>query len=148
MEKKLNKTSTIQNILRILLGAFMLYAGIGHLTFLRTEFQAQVPTWITTDTVFIDFVVLASGVIEIILGILMIVGGKSKIKTGIALTIFYILIFPGNINQFVNQIDSFGLNTDRQRLIRLIFQPILIIWALWSTGAFKYLISKKNNSTK
>jgi len=143
MKKDFNKTSVIQNILRILLGAFMLYAGIGHLTFLRIEFQAQVPTWITTDKTFMDFIVLASGVVEIIFGILMIVGGKLKIKTGIVLAIFFILIFPGNINQYVNQIDSFGLNTDKQRLIRLIFQPVLIIWALWSTGALKYLKRKK-----
>ena len=107
MKKDFNKTSVIQNILRILLGAFMLYAGIGHLTFLRTEFQAQVPTWITTDKGFMDFIVLASGVVEIIFGILMIIGGRLKIKTGIVLAIFYILIFPGNMNQYINQIDSF-----------------------------------------
>ena len=148
MKKDFNKTSAFQNILRILLGAFMLYAGIGHLTFLRTEFRAQVPTWITIDTAFMDFIVLASGVVEIVFGLLMILGGSLKIKTGIELAIFYILIFPGNINQYVNEIDSFGLNTDRQRLIRLIFQPVLIIWALWSTGALKYLISKKKNSNK
>ena len=78
----------------------------------------------------------------------MIIGGRLKIKTGIVLAIFYILIFPGNINQYVNEIDSFGLNTDKQRLIRLAFQPVLIIWALWSTGALKYLISKRKNSNK
>jgi uncharacterized membrane protein len=121
----------------------MIYAGIGHLTFLRTEFQAQVPTWITTDKGFMDFIVLASGVVEIIFGILMIIGGRLKIKTGIVLAIFYILIFPGNMNQYINQIDSFGLNTDNQRLIRLFFQPVLIIWALWSSGALKYLTRKK-----
>lgn len=137
------KTTMIQNILRIVLGAFMLYAGIGHMTFLRTEFQAQVPTWITTEEGFMDFIILASGVVEIAFGILMILGGKLKIKTGIALAIFYVLIFPGNINQYVNQIDSFGLNTDTQRMVRLFFQPVLILWALWSTGALKYLMKRK-----
>lgn len=136
------KTTLIQNILRIVLGAFMLYAGIGHLSFLRTEFYAQVPTWITTDTNFMDLIVYASGVVEIILGLLMIFGTKLKIETGIALAIFFILIFPGNINQYVNQIDSFGLNTDKQRLIRLFFQPVLVLWALWSTGALSYLKKK------
>lgn len=134
-----SKTTLLQNALRIILGAFMLYAGIGHMSFLRTEFQAQVPTWITTDEGFMDIIVLASGVVEIAFGLLMILGGKFKIKTGIALAIFYVLIFPGNINQYVNQIDSFGLDTDRQRLIRLFFQPVLILWALWSTGALNYL---------
>lgn len=136
------KTNPIQNILRILLGLAMLYAGIGHLTFLRTEFQAQVPTWISSNTSFMDFIVLASGVVEIVFGILMILGGKLKVKIGIALAIFYILIFPGNINQYVNGIDAFGLNTDKQRFIRLFFQPVLILWALWSTGALKFLTNK------
>ncbi len=142
----MNKTTTIQNIFRIILGAFMLYAGIGHLTFLRTEFQVQVPTWITTDSGFMDFIILASGVVEIIFGILMILGGKFKAKTGIALAIFFILVFPGNINQYVHQIDSFGLDTDNKRLFRLFFQIVLIAWALWSSGGIKYLKRQKTNS--
>lgn len=142
MNKIQQKTTLIQNIFRIILGAFMLYAGIGHLTFLRTEFQAQVPTWIATNKDFMDIIVLASGLVEIAFGILMIFGGKLKIKTGIALAIFYVLIFPGNINQYVNEIDAFGLNTDNQRLIRLFFQPVLILWALWSTGAIIFLKNK------
>lgn len=133
------KTNLTQNILRIILGAFMLYAGIGHLTFLRAEFQAQVPTWLASSENFMDIIVLASGVVEIAFGALMILGGKLKVKTGIALAVFYVLIFPGNINQYVNEIDAFGLNTDNQRLIRLFFQPLIILWALWSTGAIKFL---------
>jgi len=139
------KTTTVQNIFRVLLGAFMLYAGIGHLTFLREAFQAQVPTWITTDKGFMDFIILSSGIVEIIFGILIIIGGKFKIKTGIALAIFYVLVFPGNINQYVNHIDSFGLNTDSKRLVRLFFQPVLILWALWSTGALKYFKNRLKN---
>lgn len=136
------KTSLVQNMLRILLGAFMLYAGIGHLTFLRTEFQAQVPTWIASNSGIMDIIVLASGFVEIAFGILMILGGKLKIKTGIALAIFFVLIFPGNINQYVHEIDAFGLDTNNKRLIRLFFQPVLILWALWSTGALRFLKNK------
>lgn len=138
-------TTITQNIFRILLGAFMLYAGIGHLTFLREAFQAQVPTWITTNEGFMDFIILSSGIVEIVFGTLMVRGGRLKVKTGIALAIFYVLIFPGNINQYVNQIDSFGLNTDSKRLVRLFFQPVLILWALWSTGALKHLINRSKN---
>lgn len=136
------KTSFVQNMFRILLGAFMLYAGIGHLTFLRTEFQAQVPTWIASNSGIMDIIVLASGVVEIAFGILMILEGKLKIKTGIALAIFFVLIFPGNINQYVHEIDAFGLDTNNKRLIRLFFQPVLILWALWSTGALHFLKNK------
>ena len=137
------KTSTIQNIFRILLGLIMLYIGIAHLSFRRIEFQAQVPTWLTTDKDLMDLVVLISGYVEIAFGILMIVGGKLKVKIGIVLGIFYILIFPGNINQYINEIDSLRLDSENKRLIRLFFQPLLVLWALWSTGALKHL---KSNS--
>ena len=136
------KTSTIQNIFRILLGLIMLYIGIAHLSFRRIEFQAQVPTWLTTDKDLMDLVVLISGYVEIAFGVLMIFGRKLKVKTGIALGIFYILIFPGNINQYINEIDSLRLDSENKRLIRLFFQPLLVLWALWSAGALEYLKRK------
>lgn len=123
--------------MRIILGAFMLLAGIGHLTFQRTEFLAQVPSWLPDSPRFMDFVVISSGVVEIFFGLAMIFWVRQKIKVGIALAIFYVLVFPGNISQYTNGIDAFGLDTDLKRLIRLFFQPVLIIWALWSTGVFK-----------
>ncbi len=89
-----------------------------------------------------DLVVLISGYVEIALGILMILGGKLKVKTGLALGIFYILIFPGNINQYINEIDSLRLDSENKRLIRLFFQPLLVLWALWSAGALEYLKRK------
>ncbi|MFC5282797.1 hypothetical protein [Pedobacter alpinus] len=89
-----------------------------------------------------DFVVISSGIVEITFGLAMIFLVKHKVKVGIALAIFYVLIFPGNISQYTNGIDGFGLDTDLKRLIRLFFQPVLIIWALWCTGALKYLLKK------
>jgi len=82
---------------------------------------------------------LASGVVEIAfgLGIIFLVAKKRAIA-GALLGLFYVAIFPGNINQYVNHIDAFGLNTDNLRLIRLFFQPVLIFLALWSTGGWKY----------
>ncbi|RXG16348.1 putative membrane protein [Leeuwenhoekiella aestuarii] len=140
------KTSTTQDVFRILLGSMMTLAGIGHLTFQRDEFQVQVPRWLPTDSEFIDFVVIASGVTEILLGLALIFLIKYKVKIGLFLGIFFILIFPGNISQFTNGVDAFGLDTDLKRLIRLFFQPVLILWALWSTGAITYLKNLKTSS--
>lgn len=137
------KTSTTQNVFRVILGLLMIIAGIGHLTFQREEFQAQVPRWLPTSDAFMDFVVVASGVVEILLGLAMVLLVKYKVKVGIVLAIFYVLIFPGNISQYTNGIDAFGLDTDLKRLIRLFFQPVLILWALWSTGALKHLMNKQ-----
>ena len=129
------ETNTFQNVFRVILGCFMLFAGIGHFSFMRADFQAQVPDWVPLSK---DFVVLASGVVEICLGLSMIFWIKQKTKVGLALALFFILIFPGNIAQYMNSTDAFGsLNSDASRLRRLFFQPVLIVWALWSTVAWK-----------
>jgi len=130
------KTSLIQNVMRMILGFLMIFAAFGHFTFQRTDFQAQVPDWIPLNK---DLVVILSGVFEIVLGLGMVFWANQKLKIGIALAAFFLLIFPGNIAQYLNGTDAFGLNSDQARLIRLFFQPLLIIWALWSTGAFRYL---------
>ena len=133
----------IQKFFQLALGAFLLSAGISHLGSNRTEFLAQVPTWLPLDP---DFVVVASGLVEITLGVLLIttvlIFKKYRRQVGLITGIFFILIFPGNINQYVNQIDAFGLDTDTKRLIRLFFQPPLVIWALWSTNVI--MLTKKS----
>ena len=123
-------------IARLLLGGALIYAGIGHLTFSRQEFQAQVPVWLPLDP---DFVVVASGVVEIMLGVGIASFGALVPIAGLSAAAFFIAIFPGNINQYVEGISAFGLDTDQARLNRLFFQPVLVVWALWSTGAFGYL---------
>jgi uncharacterized membrane protein len=128
----------MKNILRILLGLFMISAAIGHFTFQRAAFQAQVPNWLPLNK---DLVVILSGIVEISLGLAMIFWRSKRPQAGIALAIFYVLIFPGNIAQYMNHTDAFGLDTDTKRLIRLFFQPVLIYWALWSTNAVAYLRS-------
>jgi len=130
----------LTNVARTLLGAALTYAGITHLTTNRTEFQAQVPSILASQA---DFVVIASGVIEILLGLSLILLIKHKEKIGWITAAFFIAIFPGNISQYINGTDAFGLDSDRARLIRLFFQPLLVIWALWSTGAWKSYRAKK-----
>lgn len=122
----------IRNAGQILLGAALIYAGITHLTTSRIEFQAQVPTWVPLSA---DFVVLASGVVEICLGIAL-ASLQHRRYVGWITAAFFVAIFPGNISQYVNGIDAFGLDTDQARLIRLFFQPLLVLWALWATGIF------------
>ncbi|MEH6818312.1 DoxX family protein [Dietzia psychralcaliphila] len=125
----------IRHVGRWALGAALLGAGVGHLTTMRQEFQAQVPTWVPLDP---DFVVLASGVVEIGLGAALILApSKFRPAVGWITAGFFVAIFPGNISQYVTGTDAFGLDTDRARLVRLFFQPLLVAWALWSTGAWR-----------
>jgi uncharacterized membrane protein len=129
-----NKITPLQSIFCKLLGLFLVLAGISHLSVLRQEFLAQVPLWLPIDG---DLVVVLSGIVEIVLGMgLLVSSGRYRVIAGWVAAAFFVLIFPGNISQYVNRIDGFGLNSDSSRFIRLFFQPILVIWALWSTGAW------------
>ena len=130
----------LRNATQLLLGAALTYAGTTHLTTSRQEFQAQVPNWVPLSA---DFVVIASGIVEIALGLSLLILWKYRTQLGWITAAFFIAIFPGNISQYVNSIDAFGLDTDRARSIRLLFQPLLVIWALWSTGAWRSYRAKK-----
>jgi len=116
------------------LGLFLSSAGYSHLTANRIAFQAQVPTWLPIDP---DIVVLASGIVEIALGLALLTLWRYRAYVGLVTALFFVAIFPGNINQFVNGIDAFGLNSNLARGVRLLFQPILVLWALWSTEAMR-----------
>ena len=116
---------------RIALGAFMVFAGIGHLTFGREEFRAQVPEFVPLPP---DVTVLASGVVETALGAALLLLKSRRALVGLLLAAFFVAVFPGNIAQWLHHRDAFGLTSDRARLIRLFFQPVLIAWSLWVTG--------------
>jgi uncharacterized membrane protein len=137
-------SSLPRTIARVILGAFLLFAGIGHLTRQREEFQAQVPAWVPLDP---DFVVVASGIVEIALGLALIALARYRIPIGWTVAAFFVVIFPGNVSQYVTGTDAFGLDTDRARLIRLFFQPVLVVWALWSTGAWAAWRSSRRTAT-
>lgn len=119
---------------QVVLGLFLVSAGVSHLTVSRFEFQAQVPSWLPLDP---DVVVIGSGVVEIVLGLGLITLWRRRRAVGIATALFFVAIFPGNIHQFVHGIDAFGLNSDAARATRLLFQPLLVLWALWATEAMR-----------
>ena len=126
------KEETIKTGARILLGSALIFAGISHLSFARKDFRAQVPNWVPLEK---DDTVLYSGVAEIALGAALVVtpkkykGTVGKIAAG-----FFTAVFPGNVSQFMHHRSAFGLNTDKKRFTRLLFQPVLVYWALKSTN--------------
>jgi uncharacterized membrane protein len=124
---------------RWLLGAFLVFAGVAHLSFARTTFYAQVPPWLPLNA---DFVVIASGVVELVLGAGLLFLGRWQVLLGWLTAALFVVVFPGNVSQFVTHSDAFGLDSDRARAIRLLFQPLLVLWALWSTGAWAAWRSK------
>ena len=118
---------------RLALAAVLLVAGFGH--FLSPdEFAAQVPPWMPAP----DVVVYASGVVEIVLGLSLILVRRHRAVLGWIVAGFFVIVFPGNIWQFIEGRDAFGLDTDAARGLRLLFQPVLVVWALWCTGAWSW----------
>jgi uncharacterized membrane protein len=112
----------------------MVVAGVSHLTFLRSDFRAQVPETIAElSPLDEDQIVLASGVVEIALGTAVLAARRRRGLVGAVLAAFFVAVFPGNLAQFANQRSAFGLDTDAKRFIRLLFQPVLVVWALWAT---------------
>jgi uncharacterized membrane protein len=120
-----------QHIGRVALGLFLMTAGTGHLTFARVAFRAQVPDWVPLD---VDATVVLSGIVEIVLGLSFVALRRYRKPMAWILAIFFIMVFPGNIAQYLNRRDAFGLDTDGLRLMRLFFQPLLVIWPLWAAN--------------
>jgi uncharacterized membrane protein len=114
------------------LGGVLITAGAGHLTTKRREFQAQVPSWFPADP---DKVVVVSGVAELALGAALLATWRQPARSllGRAAAAFFVGVFPGNIAQFLERKDGFGLDTDAKRAVRLLGQPALVAWALSAT---------------
>jgi uncharacterized membrane protein len=119
----------LRTLARILLGSFLVLAGVAHLTFGREDFRAQVPSWFPLD---VDATIVASGVVEVVLGLAFVLLPRHRRVLGLVLALFFVAVLPGNVAQYVEHRDAFGLDTDRARLIRLFFQPVLVIWAVWA----------------
>jgi uncharacterized membrane protein len=126
-------SSPVRSIARYVLAAVLIFAGVSHVSFARTEFYAQVPPWLPLNA---DFVVISSGIVEIMLGAALVFLIRRRVLVGWVVAIFFVVVFPGNISQFVTHANAFGLNSDLARGVRLLFQPLLVIWALWCTGAW------------
>ncbi len=115
---------------RIFLGSSLVFAGISHLTFAREEFQAQVPESLPLDP---DVTVVASGVAEVALGSALLWWHRRRGLVGVIAALFFVAVFPGNLAQWMHHRDGFGLDTEMKRFVRLFFQPVLVVLALWST---------------
>lgn len=131
-----SRSTRVRSIARVVLGGGLIFAGVGHLTVNRIDFQAQVPDWVALDK---NVVVILSGLVEIALGVALIFVRRHRALLGLATGLFFIAVFPGNISQFIDGDDAFGLNSDSARRNRLFFQPVLVAWAWWSTDAFSVI---------
>jgi uncharacterized membrane protein len=130
---------------QVVLGTLLLFTGTAHLTFARAEFQAQVPSWLPIDA---NVVVVASGVVELCLAVALLATWRQPARgiVGAVTAVFFVAVLPGNIAQFTEHRDGFGLDTDAARAIRLLLQPLLVLWSLAVTSALATLRSLRGRS--
>jgi uncharacterized membrane protein len=83
-----------------------------------------------------------SGIVEIALGLSLLILWRYRTRIGWVVAAFFVAVFWGNISQYLNGVDAFGLDSDAARAIRLVFQPVLVAWALWCTGAWRSFRSR------
>jgi uncharacterized membrane protein len=126
------EASLARTVGRWALAAVLAIAGVGHFTS-TGAFTAQVPTWLPQP----EAVVYVSGVVELALAAALLLARRRRTTVGWVVAAFFVVVFPGNVSQLLTQTDAFGLDTDLARAIRLLFQPLLVVWALWSTGAWR-----------
>jgi uncharacterized membrane protein len=127
--------SVLRLISRLLLALLLIVAGVSHLTWGRHGYRIVVPDWATrmlrTDK---DMIVVASGAVEVMLGAALVALPRDRTRVGMIVAAFFVAVFPGNVHQWRTGRSAPMLRTDRARFIRLLLQPLLVAWALWSTA--------------
>ncbi len=118
---------------RVSLGVFLVAAGTTHFV-VAEAFAAQVPAWIGPH----EAVIAISGALEIALGVSLVALPRWRVQLGWLAALLLVAVWPGNISQAATGADGFGLTSDAARWARAAAQPLLIVWALWSTEAWRH----------
>jgi uncharacterized membrane protein len=117
---------------RWLLIALLGVAGASHLTWGRRGYRIVVPDWSTRYTgLSKDAIVVGSGVAELALAGAVAAMPRER-SVGWLVAAFFVAVLPGNVHQWRIGRSAPMLRTDRARFVRLLLQPVLVAWALWS----------------
>ncbi len=118
---------------RWLLIVLLAAAGVSHLTWGRRGYRIVVPDWSTRLTgLDKDAIVVGSGVVELMLAGAVATMPRER-SVGWLVAAFFVAVFPGNVHQWRTGRPAPMLRTDRARFVRLLLQPVLVVWALWAT---------------
>lgn len=124
----------IRTATRWALAVLLAVAGVSHLTWGRRGYRIVVPDWATRLTrLDKDAIVVGSGVVEIALAGALIALPRRRSLAGALVAGFFLAVFPGNVHQWQTGRSAPLLRTDRARFVRLLLQPLLMAWAIWST---------------
>lgn len=117
---------SIRELATYAMSIFLIFFGISHF-FLYDEMIFMIPEFLPYP----GFIVYLTGVIEIILAIGLL-SRKTRRLSGILTALFFIAVFPANVVKAMSDIEIQGaFNSPVMSWVRLILQPIFIVWALY-----------------
>lgn len=115
-------------VLRWVLGLAYLAVGIIHLRSPR-GFVAITPSWVPD----VPLVIALTGMAEIAGAVALLLVPQLRKAAAIGLALYAICVFPANINQAIHDIPVSGQHLGWwYHGPRLLFQPVLVWWALWA----------------
>jgi len=136
----MNRVAWVEHILSLILGLFFINVGINH--FIDPEwFEPIVPTIIGDPT----FWVIASGIVEVMLGIGLIIPVTRR-WTGLLMAGFLVILYWANLNMWINEIELDGkIFATKWHILRAFAQLVMIIIAL---GVGNWIPYQKWNESK
>ena len=122
----MHSVKVTKEILRWLLAALFVFAGISH--FVRPQFyESMVPPYLPSP----HLLVVVSGIAEIILGVLLLVPRMSR-RAAFGLIALLIAVSPANLHMALHP-NLFPQFRPTALWIRLPVQVVLMAWAFWFT---------------
>jgi uncharacterized membrane protein len=119
--------------MRWILAAFYVAAGVGHL-WAPDKLLAITPSWVP----FATQIILVTGICEIA-GAVALVTKPLRWWAGIALALYALCVWPANIKHAIDGIDLPPIpNSWFYHGPRLALQPVIIWWALYSSGVIDW----------
>ena len=126
-------TPRTKSVLRWLLAAIYLAAGIGHL-WSPDKFLLIVPEWVPMPRA----VILVTGACEIAAALCLLTTRWRRLA-GIMLALYAVCVFPANIKHAIEGIPVPPIpDTWWYHAPRLAFQPVLVWWALFCSGVIDW----------
>jgi uncharacterized membrane protein len=132
-ETQTNHGNTARAAMRWVLAAFYAAAGVAHL-YAPDQLLAITPSWVP----FAPQVVFVTGLCELA-GAAALVTKPLRRAAGFALAAYAICVWPANFKHAIDGIDLPHISSSwLYHGPRLLFQPVLVWWALYSAGVIDW----------
>lgn len=128
------KLETSRLLLRIVLGAAYLAAGMMHLR-APAAFLSITPGWVPEP----EFVIAATGVAEILGATALVAIPRLRRPAAFGLALYAVCVYPANIKHAIDAVAAHGAHAWwPYHVPRLAFQPVIVWWALFAGGLMSW----------